>query len=350
MGGSNRRVRGVMARPSVRSRQGFTYVGACQKSPAIEKRNNFSRPLHGFTLVELLIVIFIIGLLIQLILPAIQASREAARRITCASNLKQIGLATLEFHNVHGKFPPGRWRGSSPTWFVHLLPYLEAQNAYDLWSLKHKYHQPENKEAREVMNPIWFCPSRRGNGWSELSAERRPDIEGAVGDYVGNLGTYLVFAYDKKTDGTRAPANGMITTSSVYETYRGLSDAEQERLTWDSDVNISSVTDGLSHTILAGDKHIPAGSLGTFPTDSSLYNGDHVNTFARPGGPGFSIAGPQGECDEIHGCWQFGSWHPNVSQFVMGGGSVHSLNIETDLEVLRRLCDRADGLPVELGL
>ena len=87
---------------------------------------------HGFTLVELLVVITIIGILIALLLPAVQAAREAARRMQCGNNLKQIGLATQNFESTYGHFPPAFTSGvGHATWLVLILPYLEQQAAFD---------------------------------------------------------------------------------------------------------------------------------------------------------------------------------------------------------------------------
>jgi len=298
----------------------------------------FNLPRRAFTLVELLVVIGIIGLLLQLILPAVQASREAARRTQCANNLKQVGLATLEFHNVHDAFPPGRWTPDSPTWFVHLLPYLEANDSYKLWSFKHKYYFPENKDAREVGNRLWHCPSRR-SGQVSLSMEDQEDAGGAVGDYVGSIGTELYGNYDPK-------ANGIIITAAQWETDRGAEPGDTTSGRWTSDVRIPDVTDGLSNTILAGEKQIPLGQMGRFPADSSIYNGDHVHNFGRAGGIDSPIATPQDLCPP-NKCQQFGSWHPGTCQFGLADGSVRAIDLEIDIDTLERLCNRADGQPVE---
>src|SRR5215472_7250827 len=111
------------------------------------------RPRWGFTLVELLVVMAIIAILISLLLPAVQKAREAANRTSCINNLKQLGLATLNFESAHKCLPPARImrvnkdnddddlkpRGGA-TWAIFLLPYLEQENAYENWNFDKWYH------------------------------------------------------------------------------------------------------------------------------------------------------------------------------------------------------------------
>jgi len=118
----------------------------------------------GFTLVELLVVIAIIGVLVALLLPAVQAARESARRMTCSNNLKQIGLAVLLYEDNKKELPYTR-RDQRETAHLLLLPYLEQANLHDLWDFesdspeKYFYEQPEAVRLATV--PAYFCPSRR---------------------------------------------------------------------------------------------------------------------------------------------------------------------------------------------
>src|SRR5262249_4008347 len=148
----------------------------------------------GFSLIELLVVIAIISMLMGLLMPAVQKAREAASRISCANNLKQLGLAMHHYENVNGTLPPTRLREGYATWAVLILPYIEQDNLYDRWNLKRTYYD-QNDTARLTPVKIYFCPSRRtstSNGppasisgdtpsWgNDLSAQ----VPGALGDYA----------------------------------------------------------------------------------------------------------------------------------------------------------------------
>src|SRR5262245_2294503 len=106
-------------------------------------RGNLPKKHDGFTLVELLVVIAIIGVLIALLLPAVQKVREAASRIQCANNLKQMGLAFHQYHETYRQLPSSRIHhvstGGWATWCVQILPFVEQQNLFQKWDLSRNY-------------------------------------------------------------------------------------------------------------------------------------------------------------------------------------------------------------------
>src|SRR5262245_12388994 len=152
----------------------------------------------GFTLIELLVVIAIISTLIGLLLPAVQKAREAAARISCANNLKQIGLAMHNYEGTFQKLPPSRLAEGYATWMVMILPFIEQDNLYYQWNLWASYYQQKDV-ARTTPVKLFFCPSRRsagsapglsifGDQWSG-GGPGSPHVPGALGDYAANIGT-----------------------------------------------------------------------------------------------------------------------------------------------------------------
>ena len=121
-----------------------------------------NRTPHGFTLVELLVVIAIIGILVALLLPAVQAAREAGRRTECNNNLKQIGLALHNYHDSLKRLPPGRWGGvGGKVWGPHclILPYMEQGNIHRMIDFTVLWDHPNNAAARAAVVPSFLCPS-----------------------------------------------------------------------------------------------------------------------------------------------------------------------------------------------
>ncbi|HEX3598638.1 MAG TPA: DUF1559 domain-containing protein [Lacipirellulaceae bacterium] len=116
----------------------------------------------GFTLVELLVVIAIIGILVALLLPAIQAAREAARRNQCTNNLKQLGIGFHNYESAYKGFPPRRWSAADQGytgWGTFILPYIEEQSIYDRYNFKFDFYDPVNKDVVETKLPMFICPS-----------------------------------------------------------------------------------------------------------------------------------------------------------------------------------------------
>ena len=127
---------------------------------------------RAFTLIELLVVISIIGVLIGLLLPAVQAAREAARRIQCTNNLKQIALAAHNVHDTNGKFPPGvSLPPSSASVLAHILPHVEQGNLYNAFNMALDVTtRPANFTARNQQIRIYLCPSDPSNGACRVRA------------------------------------------------------------------------------------------------------------------------------------------------------------------------------------
>jgi len=311
-------------------------------------RFRFRVPATGFTLVELLVVIAIIGLLVALLLPAVQAARESARRVSCTNNLHQIGLALHNFHDVHGKLPPSRYLNGYPTWFAIILPFVESAPEAQLWHLDQRYYAADNKLAREIEVPVYRCPSRGStlqafNAFGDAGATT---TRGTVGDYAGNAG-------NNEGGGSRfwrPGVNGTIITADIFDLNpKGLTN-------WQAHISFKMITDGLSKTFLAGEKHIPAGAG---ERQGSLYNGDNQNNCARVAGRVAPIADGEQNlflCREKSGCDgqpnvpcicdTFGSWHPAVCQFVFADGHVAAISTSADLTVIDRMAARNDGLAI----
>jgi prepilin-type N-terminal cleavage/methylation domain-containing protein len=302
----------------------------------------------GFTLVELLVVIAIIGILVALLLPAIQAAREAARRSSCTNNIRQIALAVHNYHDTYKFVPPARLQDAYPTWFAFIMPFLEEQNAHDLWHFDKQWFDDLNKQAREVDVPLFRCPSRNNpklvySNFGDVAGVST--VLGAAGDYVGNGGN------NNNYDGDpvwwwNAESNGVIVSGPNF-------DIKPNDLSLVSQVSFKRITDGLSKTLLVGEKHVP---LGAEEKQGSIYDGDNQPNFARVGGSVTPVS-PGGtdnfRCTTRNGCIgravndpcycdTFGSVHTNMCMFAFSDGSVRGLETSMDPDVLDALSVRND--------
>jgi prepilin-type N-terminal cleavage/methylation domain-containing protein len=141
----------------------------------------------GFTLIELLVVVAIIGVLIALLLPAVQKIREAANRMACSNNLKQIGLAFHQYENTYGSFPCAYDAIHNPprghTWGTFLLPYLEQENLYRQYDFEQLLTAPGNLAVIQTQLKVMQCPSSPHPNRSYTYNYQGADIPAAAGDY-----------------------------------------------------------------------------------------------------------------------------------------------------------------------
>jgi prepilin-type N-terminal cleavage/methylation domain-containing protein len=217
---------------------------------------------RGFTLIELLVVIAIIGILLALLLPAVQQAREAARRTACRNNLRQLALAAQNYHDTHKTFPFGAvgplpGMGSSPSRFpqyagfkshglgMYLLPYVDQTPLYNRYDWNVNWHDPVNQPVVNIRLSVWLCPSVPGGDRIADGMVNRPTVEpppqdpfdgtGACGDYAG-----MSLVFKQLAD------NGLITpTGTLNERgfFAGVFDVNH---VW----SLRDITDGTSHTIL----------------------------------------------------------------------------------------------------
>ena len=294
---------------------------------------------RGFTLVELLVVIAIIGVLVALLLPAIQAAREAARRTQCQNNLKQIGLALQNFHDTFNKIPPARWNGGSPGWAALIMPFMEAGNQYALWNFDEGYRHDDNQLARETIVSAYFCPTRTRE--ELLSKDVFGNPSGCLGDYAGSLG------FDKiKLDLSPADPNfeDHDTGGVIIQPRTMWSDPPVRR--WTSDISFKNITDGTSNTMFIGEKHAALKWIGHHDVDGSIFNGNHIQSMARLAGPDFPLAtGPEDLSDDYG--WRMGSWHAGICHVGFCDGSTSSLSDSIDEQVLGLLAQRDDGQTID---
>jgi prepilin-type N-terminal cleavage/methylation domain-containing protein/prepilin-type processing-associated H-X9-DG protein len=299
-------------------------------------------PRKAFTLIELLVVMAIIGALVAMLLPAVQQSREAARRSQCTNHLKQIGLAIHNFEQAQQTLPSSRVGPQHATWFIQILPNLEQDNLYNAWNISNTYYL-QQPAARLTHVEAFSCPTRRIPMLStqfEVSSTGIPDTQqypGALGDYAANGGQFAGAIVDNPLcNGVMCQADAKVTNGQVIET---------KSLT-----RLRDVIDGTSHTFLVGEKHVPKskyGQSGPSWGDGAIYNGDFPRNYNRIAGyPKFNLGqGP----DDLSGPWhcKFGSDHPGVCQFAFTDGHVAALKSSTNMDILNRLAVRNDGQPVE---
>jgi prepilin-type N-terminal cleavage/methylation domain-containing protein len=313
----------------------------------------------GFTLVELLVVIAIIGTLVAMLLPAVQAAREAARRSSCTNNLRQIASAVQMYHDAHSAFPPG---GISPgpccsvenytSWMIQILPFLEQRTLYD------QYAQGEANESR-VNQPVvtqfvaaYSCPSD-----IQRSTPSVPDT--GVAMVKSQKLRYMPGSYrgvGGKSDGLNGwwdlvPPGDLRGLRYAYEKlprrWRGVFHVVDDKLHPERG---AAVRDGLSNTLMVGesttrpskrfvaassdDVFNPLGRRTFWAYTYGSYNRSDVVPQSR------TLLGDYDRCTSLGGVGEFdpcsrawGSFHGDVLNFVLCDGSVHSFSLSVDMHI-----------------
>ncbi len=324
------------------------------------------RTRHGFTLVELLVVITIIGILISLLLPAVQSAREAARRAQCQNHLKQLSLALLNHHEAHNRFPSGGWgwlwvgepeRGTGPDqpggWAFNVLPYLEQQALHDAGLNLSGQARTDAIIARcQTPVSVFNCPSRRRPGafpdshsnykTATSSAMRIPT--GGRSDYAINCGDQ---SYNEIFGGPDTLAQGDDPDYAEWRNHVEIV-AKHTGIAYErSEVNMAKVRDGASNTFLVGEKYVNPDTFltgGDSADNENMYVG-YDNDMYRTTYPGYN--GPRQDTPGYASPWIFGSVHPGALSFAFCDGHVQTISYSIDREVYRCLGNRRDGLAID---
>ena len=292
------------------------------------------RPRDGFTLIELLVVIAIIAILIGLLLPAVQKVREAAARMKCANNLKQLGIAYHGYHDTIQQLPPSVMGDKYATHFVLILPYIEQGNLYNKFNLAAEMTSGANNTqllASESVVNTFLCPSIRGSGNGMTTL-------GPATDYVATGNREASQDCDRPDDNPDQHWGMLIYPKDPLPTAGNTGRRSR--------TSFASVTDGLSNTTLLGEKHVPASGLGKVAnvgegTWGYWYVSDYKTWMVVRNAKATLGTGPADESSRYQ--TKLGSWHSGVCQFVLGDGSVRSLSNNTSTEVLLLAADRRDG-------
>lgn len=294
----------------------------------------------GFTLVELLVVIAIIGILIALLLPAVQAAREAARRINCTNNLKQLGIALHIHHDSARRLPTG-WTGYTNgqhdvngltgwSWASAILPHMEqAQFHENTLDDETAISDVTNVAARQTVIGGFRCPSDDGEDISSIA-----NMTIATSNYVGVFGGYQTTEYDLLT---RLGQPGQVKGNGAF--YHN------------SRVSFRDMRDGTSNTMVVGERatfvlpntSIPETYYSTWIGNVNAIGGGDPYGAARSLGVAITSPNPEPDTTNNYFRQEFSSPHPGGAQFLIGDGSVRIVNDGVDQTVYRAICTIDEG-------
>jgi prepilin-type N-terminal cleavage/methylation domain-containing protein len=333
------------------------------------------RLARAFTLVELLVVIAIIGVLVSMLLPAVQSAREASRRSQCTNNLRQLGLACHNFQAARGKFPTAggvveqffnqadlarpAYGFESASWMYQILPYIEQENLYDLRTGDGNSNAGFVETGlAEIPVPIFNCPTR-----SNRFATIGTDVY-ALGDYAGVMASWNDpdwngFAW-QISRGPRPNEESAVWTGILVK--GGQVNTRSNQIWKFTKVSFNSIQDGSSNTILLAEKAVSSRSwsvsgAGGWPFWEvyGYYTGADWPVMRQFGAltQGSSspdaevpVLGDDADLDGRNQEFGFGSAHPGVFVSAFGDGSTRALSQDADLLVLDQLGKRSDGTVV----
>lgn len=329
------------------------------------------RRISGFTLVELLVVIAIIGILVALLLPAVQAARESARRATCVNKLKQMGLALLNHESAQGEFPTG---GAEPQhdeghdsvrfakgygWMVQILPYVENAALQDVSKGYGDGDRERDELIRGIPVSLYNCPSRRGATVIYGSPDGQT-VEGkceqgcALTDYSSATPAIVLDV----TNPTHIPwywygvRHGDVVAAAKQEVrVRGVKypvkyEGVIVRTGMSRPCKTRHITDGLSNTVVVSEKRVYVGEYeqGSVPGDDIGWTDGWDHDIVRYTGYRPEADSVRPEKNEEQDYYRFGSAHSAGINTVYADGHVALIDYDVDLDVFNALGHRSDGL------